>query len=70
MHFEVKLLDNGDVQITSRPTIDEGLTYFRQSMKRNSESVFYGMTANELAGLVGFVTSDGNIVSKTERNHD
>lgn len=70
MHFDVDLLPDGRVQITSHPTGDDERAHYRQAFERGSHHKICGMSMDEIAGLESFETLNdggGEIISKTLR---
>jgi len=69
VHFDVNLLPDGDVQISSHPFNDDDRIYSSLRYKRDSKAIICGMNIDEIAGLVAFVTSNdnGELISKTTR---
>jgi hypothetical protein len=70
MHFDVDLLSDGRIQITSHPMGDDERIHSRQPYDLNSDQKICGMSINEIASLVAFETSNdgtGEVISKTPR---
>lgn len=68
MHFDVDLLPDGRVQITSHPVGEDERVHSRQPYKLDSVGKVFGMSMNEVASLSAFVTADdGVVIGKTPR---
>jgi len=67
VHFDVTLLPDGDVQISSHPFDDDDRVYSRLRYKLDSKTIICGMSIDEISGLSAFVTSNenGEVISKT-----